>query len=217
MKLQTFLLFVPLTILTTVIVTDWLKPNSYLRSIYRSLNATESKAHFQPQSVTLNEIRGIGALATIEQTMALPIPAEQSAQVLGLTYGTTKLLLLTEVKVSAGINIEQITSDKIQQTATGVVIQLPAPKILSADLDAKKTTVFDYNRGLLGLGPDTGPQLQTQAQQLAIEKARTAACQSGILTQANDRARSLLQSFLRMAQSNRTVEIQLTRPTSCSN
>lgn len=81
--------------------------------------------------------------------MALPIPAEQSAQVLGLTYGTTKLLLLTEVKVSAGINIEQITSDNIKQTATGVVIQLPAPKILTADLDAKKrpcsTTIAVYS------------------------------------------------------------------------
>lgn len=73
--------------------------------------------------------------------------------------------------------------------------------------------MYHYDRGFLNLGPDNAPQLQTLAQQYTLQKITAAACQQDILSQANQKAVTLVAQLLKNSGYNQ-VEIKTT-PSSC--
>lgn len=205
-------LIIALLMASAVITFDLIQPRSVLRSLIAQWTI-DNPTRIEPQPVTINEIKNIGELSTTRQTISIPVPAEQDAQILGITYGTTKLLLLAQVHVVAGIDINKIKEANIQQKNGTVLIKLPAPQVLTATLG--KTSIYDYNRGTLGLGPDVGPQLQMKAQSAAIQQALQAACQNKLLDQANESAEALLDTFLNRTHPQQPVQIQTTPGQTC--
>jgi hypothetical protein len=59
----------------------------------------------------------------------------------------------------------------VQVTNNTIQLRLPPPRILDSKIDVNRSSVYDYNRGFLGLGPDVGPQLQTLAQRETLKKS----------------------------------------------
>jgi hypothetical protein len=87
---------------------------------------------------------------------------------------------------------------------------------LDSKIDVNKSSVYDYNRGFLGLGPDVAPQLQTIAQRETLKKIQKAACDQGILKQANDRAELVVEKLLSTAGHKQVlVKTQAPVPGSC--
>ncbi|MBE9012207.1 DUF4230 domain-containing protein, partial [Pseudanabaenaceae cyanobacterium LEGE 13415] len=79
------------------------------------------------------------------------------------------------------------------------------------------SSVYDYNRGPLGLGPDVAPNLQKLAQEEALKKIRLAACTDGILEKANDRAKLAVSSLIRISGIKEViVEPQPVTPQQCA-
>ena len=167
-------------------------------------------------TVVVQQIRGVSELTTTIFAMETVVPTSQARQWGNVVLGRTKLLYIGYGEVRAGIDLSQITPDNVQQNGDRLVVTLPPPQILDQKIDVERSRIYDYDRGFLNLGPDTVPQLQTFAQQETLSKIVTAACDQGILSQANDRAEAVVQGLL----SNtgfRQIEVKTTAPTGCGS
>lgn len=96
-----------------------------------------------------------------------------------------KILLVAHGKVIAGLNLSTMQDEDFSGSGDSITIKLPAPQILETILDNSSTRVYDRDRGLLTKGD---LDLEATARQLAEEEIRQAACDGGILNEANKSA-----------------------------
>jgi hypothetical protein len=115
------------------------------------------------------------------------------------TVGSTTLLYIAYGEVRAGVDLKDLKADNVQIVNDTIQLQLPPPRILDSKIDVNRSSVYDYNRGFLGLGPDVAPQLQTIAQRETLKKIVSAACSQGVLKQANERAELVVEKLLNTA------------------
>ncbi len=109
------------------------------------------------QSVVIQQIRNASELTTAVFTMEAVVPTSQDSTLGGFVLGTTKLLYIAHGQVQAGVDLSKLTTENVQVSGDRVQIQLPAPSILDSKIDVSRSSVYDYNRGMLGLGPDVAP------------------------------------------------------------
>lgn len=161
------------------------------------------------RSVVVKQVQDSSELTTALFTMEAVVPTQQDATMGGVVIGSTKLLYIAHGEVRAGIDLSKIALTDVQAQGENLTVRLPMPKLLDSKIDVSRSSVYDYNRGALGLGPDVAPQLQSLAQQQALQKITDAACEKGILNQANDRAKLVLGQLLKSpAYKNITVTLQ---------
>lgn len=96
-----------------------------------------------------------------------------------------KLLLVAHGKVIAGLDLSTMQAEDFAGSGDAIIIKLPAPQILETILDNNSTRVFDRDLGLFTKGD---LDLEATARQLAEGEIRQAACDSGILEEANESA-----------------------------
>ncbi|HIK38577.1 MAG: DUF4230 domain-containing protein [Geminocystis sp.] len=161
----------------------------------------------------LQQIRSVGHLVTTVFSMETIVPASSQRVIGKWVIGETKLLYLARGEVKAGIDLSQLQPQHLQVTGDRITIQLPPPQILDSKIDVNNSRVYHYDRGFLNLGPDNAPQLQALAQQHTLQKITVAACQQDILTQANEKAVTIVEQLLKNSGYNR-VEVK-TSPSSC--
>ncbi|HEY9878533.1 MAG TPA: DUF4230 domain-containing protein [Leptolyngbyaceae cyanobacterium] len=172
------------------------------------------------RSVVVQQIRGASELTTAVFAMEAVVPTTSDRTLGGYVIGSTKLLYIAYGEVRAGVDLSEIAANSIEldEAASRIRITLPPPRILDSKLDLNRSNVFDYDRGFLGLGPDNAPQLQTVAQQEALDKIVEAACAQNILQEANTRAELTVRQLLSTA-GFATVEV-VTQPalqSDCAN
>ncbi len=161
------------------------------------------------RSVVVKQVQDSSELTTALFTMEAVVPTQQDATMGGVVIGSTKLLYIAHGEVRAGIDLSKIALTDVQAQGDNLTVRLPMPKLLDSKIDVSRSSVYDYSRGALGLGPDVAPQLQSLAQQQALQKITDAACEKGILNQANDRAKLVLGQLLKSpAYKNITVTLQ---------
>ena len=115
------------------------------------------------------------------------------------------------------MDLSAIAPENVRASGETLRVTLPAPTIIDKKIDVGESQVFDYNRGFLGLGPDRAPELQDQAQEVALEKLIFAACEEGILQQASDRAELVVGQLLQNTGFEQViVESQPTANTACA-
>jgi hypothetical protein len=148
--------------------------------------------------------------------MEAVVPTRQDRKLAGYTVGTTTLLYIAYGEVRAGVDLKDLKADNVKVVNNTIQLQLPPPRILDSKIDVNRSSVYDYDRGFLGLGPDTAPQLQTLAQQETLKKIVTTACQSNLLAQANDRAQLVVEKLLNTAGYKQVeVKTQAPQPGTC--
>lgn len=96
-----------------------------------------------------------------------------------------KILLVAHGKVIAGMDLSTMKPDNFSGSGKTIIIKLPAPQILETILDNNSTRVYDRDRGLLTKGD---LNLEATARQKAEGEIRQAACDGGILDEANKSA-----------------------------
>jgi len=110
--------------------------------------------------------------------------------------GDNKVLLLAQGIVKAGIDLKKITADDVTISGKCLTITLPKPQITDAYLDDTQTKVIERTTGFLrSLDKD----LEQTTRLYAVDDIRRAAQQSGILNDANERARTELRTFFLQA------------------
>jgi hypothetical protein len=110
--------------------------------------------------------------------------------------GDNKVMLLAQGVVKAGIDLKKITPGDVAISSKALTITLPKPEITDAYLDDTQTKVVERTTGFLrSLDKD----LEQTTRQYAVDDIRRAAQESGILNDANERARTELRTFFRQA------------------
>ncbi len=181
------------------------------------VSAKPPEPKVETRSVVIQQIRQASELTTAVFTMEAVVPTQQDSTISGVVIGTTKLLYIARGEVRAGVDLSALTPESVQVSGETVRLRLPLPQILDKKIDVARSSVYDYNRGPLGLGPDVAPNLQKLAQEEALKKIQNAACTDGILDKANDRAKLAVSRIIQISGIKEViVESQPISPQQCS-
>ncbi|OLP16600.1 hypothetical protein BST81_20605 [Leptolyngbya sp. 'hensonii'] len=196
----------------------WRTGGHLLSSIGRIFDLTQPAATVDMKSIVVQQIRGASDLTTAVFTMEAVVPTQQDREIGGLVVGRTRLLYIARGEVRAGVALSDLRDEDITLIGDRIQIRLPPPRILDSKIDVQRSTVYDYDRGFLALGPDVGTQLQTMAEQQSLDKITEAACIEGLLHEANQRASDLVSRLLNLAgYQNVLVTTQPPSPTACAD
>ena len=194
-----------------VLLSVWKSGDWFWKNITAWTTEPQPAPKVDIRSIVVKQVQDASELTTAIFTMEAVVPTQQDSTVGGLVIGSTKLLYIAHGEVRAGIDLSKISVADVQAVGETLTVKLPKPKLLDSKIDVGRSSVYDYNRGSLGLGPDVAPQLQSLAQREALEKITTAACDKGILTQANDRAKLVIGQLLKVP-AYKTVMVQVQAP-----
>jgi hypothetical protein len=190
----------------------------FFNTVHSFLNPPPTQPKIETRSVVIQQIRNASELTTAVFTMEAVIPTQQDAKVGGFVVGTTRLLYIAYGEVRAGVDLSALTPESVEVIGETLRLRLPPPKILDSKIDVNRSNVYDYNRGLLGLGPDVAPTLQSLAQKEALKKVKEAACTNGILLQANDRAKLAVTQLIKVPNVKEVlIETQAPAASACQN
>jgi hypothetical protein len=105
-----------------------------------------------------------------------------------------RLLFIAHGNVIAGVDLSQLKpEDVIVHDNQSISLRLPPARVLSQSLDNGMSRVYDRQRGLLTTGDSN---LETQVRQEADQQILQAACQGGILHQADTNAQTQVRALL---------------------
>jgi hypothetical protein len=187
----------------------------FVTGIEGILNGPTPTPTIDVRGVVVRQIRDASELTTTLFAMETVVEASAVNEFAGLNIGTTRLLLIAYGEVRAGIDLSGITEQDITVVSDTIRIRVPPPRLIDSKVDVNQTRVYDYDQGFLNLGPDVGPQLADRAQEEALAKIKTAACENGILEEANQRAAVILQGLFTGIADGRRVEIITQPPANC--
>lgn len=160
--------------------------------------------------VVLHQIQGLSELTTTQFGMQTVVTASKG-RTLGPFEFNTRLLYVAYGEVRAGIDLSLLgPADVVVRDDRSVTVSLPAPQILDSKLDVNRSYVYDFQQGILS--PEA-PELQTEAERRALDQIMAGACQSNILTEANQRAELAITKLLgAMNFDEVTVKTQMPDP-----
>jgi hypothetical protein len=111
-------------------------------------------------------------------------------------YGENRVLMLAHGVVNAGIDLKKLAPGDVEISGKKISLRLPPPQITDAYLDDKASQVIDHTTGLLRA---FDKDLEQTARQNAVDDIARAARNSGILDEAQKRARAELENFFKGA------------------
>jgi hypothetical protein len=189
----------------------WRSGEQFLDGIKMALTPQPPQEEVDVRTVVVQEVRGASELTTAVFAMEAVVPASSTRTIGNYEVGTTTLIYVAYGEVRAGVDLSEVTPEDVRVSDTTLRVMLPPPRILDSKLDVSRSDVYDYSRGFLGLGPDRAPELQDQAQEAALQKVMTAACEEGILQEASDRAELVVAQLLNNTGYD-TIEIESRPP-----
>lgn len=156
-------------------------------------------------SITVeNQLQQISQLATIHYSYTNMGQFENSNEFYGikLPFTTKSFIVAYDGTITAGVDLTQA---KVTVTDQKVTIALPAPQILSHEVDPNSLEVFDETTSIFNpitIEDYTG--FQADQQGVMEEKA----IQGGLLTQAKDQAEAAIGGLITpLLQEGQTLEI----------
>lgn len=155
------------------------------------LTGSGSAPRIHSTPAILKQVQALSELVTvkyvIEKVEVYEVPSEN---VVGRMIGSqNRMLLLAHGVVKAGIDLNRLRADDLEIDGKRIAIKLPRPQITDAYLDEKETKAIDRETGLLA-PPAT--DLEQTTRRNALHSITVAARQSGILAEADERARDQL-------------------------
>ncbi|MEM1251551.1 MAG: DUF4230 domain-containing protein [Cyanobacteria bacterium P01_H01_bin.21] len=181
---------------------------------YQISNPAEDKElMIDPGSLIVHQVREVSELTTAMFEMDAVVPVSEK-------WGLSKsqLLYIAHGDVRVGVDLSEFQSDDVQEEDHEITVTLPPLKVLDSKLDLFHSSVYSYDRGFLGWGPDV-VDLQAQAQLEAISKVEKAACQDWLIQTASNRVQQTVEHLLSQALSSKgykiTVKAQLPSDSSC--
>lgn len=214
-------LFKNLSILTTggvvlvamlILIGVWRSGDRFFKKAEELFNPPPPTPKVDVRSVVVRQVQNASELTTAVFAMEAVVPTSQDQAVGRFVVGTTRLLYIAYGEVRAGVDLSQLQVEDVQISGDTLRLRLPPPKLLDSKIDVARSSVYDYNRGFLGLGPDVAPKLQELAQQEALRKIQGAACSNGVLEKANDRAKLVVVQLLN-ASGAKEVQVETQPPT----
>lgn len=194
----------------------WRTGAQFLWQVRALFSAAPPEARADVRSIVVQQVRSASELTTAVLAMETVVPTSKEQAIGGIVIGKTTLLYIAYGEVRAGVDLSALKAEDVQQEQGTLVLRLPPPRILDSKVDVNRSSVYDYDRGFLSLGPDAAPELQQLAQRQTLEKIVSTACTSGLLQQASDRAKFVVSQLLTTAGYVKfTVETQPPAANAC--
>jgi hypothetical protein len=195
----------------------WISGDRVLQDVRKFFLTPPPAPKVDVRSVVIQQIRDASELTTAVFTMEAVVPTSQDWAMGNVIVGKTRLLYIAYGEVRAGVDLSKLKVEDVQVDGENLRLRLPPPQVLDSKIDVGRSSVYDYDRGFLGLGPDVGPNLQQLAQQEALKKITAAACKERLLDKANDRAKLVVTQLLGTVQAKQIqIETQPAAANSCS-
>jgi hypothetical protein len=150
---------------------------------YLTRSAKSSSITYNTSSI-LKQVQTLSQLVTVKYVVENVIVAEDSKW-----YGDNRVLLVAHGIVKAGINLEAIKPGDIQITGKKLTVKLPGAGLTDVYLDEHRTQILERTTGLMRA---FDKDLEHNAREQALQKLSRSAYDSGIIKDANDRARTQL-------------------------
>jgi hypothetical protein len=138
-------------------------------------------------AVVLQQVQSLSQLVTVKYVMEKVEVLEDVKWVPGI--GENRVLMIAHGIVKAGLDLSKLHDGDLAISGKSVRLRLPPPQITDAYLDEKQTRVVERTTGLIR---SFDKDLEQTARQNALDDIRRAARTSGILADANERARAQL-------------------------
>lgn len=138
-------------------------------------------------ATVLQQVQTLSEFVTVKYVMEKVVVLEDVKWYPG---GGSRVLLVAHGIVKAGVDFKPMTAADVRVSGKSISLRLPPPRITDAYLDEKQTSVVERTTGLLRL---FDKDLEQTARQHALDDIRRAARSSGILKDAEDRARDQLR------------------------
>jgi hypothetical protein len=132
----------------------------------------------------LRQVQSLAQLVTVKYVLEKVVVLEDVKW-----YGESRVLLVAHGIAKAGVDLSQLRPQDIEVSGQQVKIALPWATITDVYLDEKETRVIERTTGLLRA---FDKDLEQNARRQAIDDIRRGAFQSGIIQDANERARQQL-------------------------
>lgn len=115
-----------------------------------------------------------------------------------------RLLLIAHGRVEAGLDLSKLSPEDVIVSDDGmsVTLRLPPVEIFSTSLDNDRTRVYDRQQGLLA---PANKDLETQARQAAESEILKAACEGGVLQNAQQDSKRAIEQFLSLLDIEQVV------------
>ncbi len=149
-----------------------------------------------PPVVNIQVIKSQAELTTVEYSTITEIYNETAPEGwfddwLG---NKERILMLVYGDVGAGFDLDKIEPEHIWTDGTRVRLVLPAPEILTTQIDFERTHVVYYENSLIF--DDSNPNLQGKALEQAQAAIQDAALREGVLERANEHGQLYFENFL---------------------
>jgi hypothetical protein len=137
----------------------------------------------------LRQVQGLHQLVTVRYVMEKVVILEDVKW-----YGENRLLMLAHGRALAGVDLGQLTDRDVVADGPRVTVLLPRAQLLEVALDDRRTQVIERSTGMLR---EFDKDLEQDARRQAVDQIRIAARDSGILRDADERARTQIENLLR--------------------
>jgi hypothetical protein len=153
-----------------------------------------SRGHVYNTSTILQQVQTLSELVTVKYVMEKVVIQEDPPQnsIRRLLPDDTRVILVAHGIVKAGVDLGKMQPGDLRLSGKQVTLALPKAQITDAYLDEKQTKIIEHNTSFLR---DFNKDLEQTARMNAVEDIRRAARSSGILKDADDRARAQLKYF----------------------
>jgi hypothetical protein len=163
----------------------------YLTFTITRWSSRGSGRHFLNTASVVQQVQSLADLVTVKYVMEKVVVLEDVKW-----YGESRVLFLAHGVVKAGIDLKRLKPDDVDISGKTIRLRLPPPQITDAYLDDRASQVIDHTTGLMR---SFDKNLEQDAREQAVEDISRAAREAGILTDANQRARMELETFLKRA------------------
>lgn len=144
-------------------------------------------------ATVLKQVQTLSQLVTVKYVMEKVVIYEDVKWFPG---GDNRVLMIAHGIVKAGVDFQKMKPEDIEVTDKKVKIRLPNAQITDCYLDESKTQVIERTTGLLR---EFDKDLEQTARQIAVDDVRRGARTSGIMKDADERARAQVEKlFLQM-------------------
>lgn len=141
----------------------------------------------------INEIKALNRWETASYSIEKIIDNGNTGNIFQKILFGNRILLIAHGEVIGGFDFSKLSDGDIKVDGDTIILNLPAPQILSTRLDEAKTRVYDRQKGIL---VETSENLETEARIQAVDAIYDAACTQGILNIATENAKKQLTPLL---------------------
>jgi hypothetical protein len=153
-----------------------------------------ARGHVYSTSAILQQVQTLSELVTVKYVMEKVVIQEDPPQntIRRFFPDDTRVILVAHGIVKAGVDLSKMKPEDLRLSGKQVTMALPKAQITDAYLDERETKVIEHNTSFFR---DFNKDLEQAARLNAVEDIRRAARTSGILKDADDRARAQLKYF----------------------